>query len=134
MAMETFGADKEIMVSSVETLGRWLADCPRATDEEPSVETSLWLDRKTNQELLYLSKRFDMPKAALVQELVRAAVRDVFKAIPGDPISNELIPDLHDAGVDPERFRWFDLDGVAIDEGREELQAMMEFEGRSGET
>ena len=114
--MENFGADKEIVMSSVETLGRWLADCPRARDEEPSVETSLWLDLTTNQELLYLSKRFDVPKAELTQELVRAAVRDVFKVIPGDPIPKELIPDLHDAGVDPERFRWFDLDGAAVEE------------------
>ncbi len=117
-------------MSSVETLGRWLSDCPRARDEEPSVETSLWLDRKTNQELLYLSKRFDIPKAEIVRQLIRAAIRDVFKVIPSDPIPNELIPDLHDAGVDPERFRWFDLDGVASEENEEELQAM-EFSGPS---
>ncbi|MBA4116493.1 MAG: hypothetical protein H0X71_08685, partial [Rubrobacter sp.] len=57
-------------MSSVETLGRWLADCPRARDEEPPVEASLWLDRKTNQELLYLSKRFAIPKAELIQQLL----------------------------------------------------------------
>jgi len=128
--MGDFGEDKEVMMSSVETLGRWLADCPRARNEEPSVETTLLLDRKTNQELLYLSKRFDVPKAELVQQLIRAAVRDIFKVIPSDPIPNELIPDLHDAGVDPERFRWFDLDGVASEENEEELQAM-EFSGPS---
>jgi hypothetical protein len=128
--MKNFGADKEIVMSSVETFGRWLADRPRARDEEPSIETSLWLDRTTNKELLYLSKRFDVPKAKPVQELVQAAVRDVFKVIPGDPIPNELIPDLHDAGVDPEKFRWFDLDGVAVEEKEEGLQAI-DFGGPS---
>lgn len=118
------------MSSSVETMARWLADCPRASDEEPPVETSLWLDRQTNQELLYLSKRFDIPEAELLRELLRAAVRDVFKVIPSDPIPNEMIPDLHDAGVDPERFRWFDLYGTAVQEKEEGLQAM-EFDGPS---
>ena len=114
-------------MSSVESLGRWLAYCLRARDEEPSVETSLQLDRKTNRELLYLSKRFGMPKATLIQELVRAAISDVFRVIPGDPVPSELIPDLHDADVDPETFKWFDLDGVATDEEKEELQ-VMEFD------
>ena len=53
---KTFEADKGAAIASVETLGRWLVCCLRGGDEEPSVETSLRLNRKTNQELLYLSR------------------------------------------------------------------------------
>ncbi len=111
-------------MTSVEALGWWLADRSRTAARGPFVETRLLLDRETNQGLLYLSRRFGMPKTTLLRELVRAAVKDVFAVIPGDPLPADLISNLRDAGVDPERFRRFDLESVKEDEEREELQVL----------
>ena len=88
------------------------------------LETTLLLDRETNQRLLYLSKRFSIPKTTLLRELVRAAVKDVFAVIPGDPLPAGLVSDLRGAGVDPESFQWFDVESVKEDEEREELQVL----------
>jgi hypothetical protein len=111
-------------VTSVEALGLWLADRPRTAARGPFVETRLLLDRETNQRLLYLSKRFSLPKATLLRELVRAAVKDVFTVIPGDPLPTQLVLDLRGISVDPERLRWFDLESVKEDEEREEPQVL----------
>jgi hypothetical protein len=111
-------------LTSVEALGWWLADRPRTEARGPFMETRLLLDRETNERLLYLSKRFSIPKATLLRELVRAAVKDVFAVIPGDPLPAELVSDLRGAGVNPESFRWFDLQSVKEDEEREELQGL----------
>ena len=106
-------------MTSVEALGWWLADHLQTTEAHgPFLETRLLLDRETNQRLLYLSKRFSIPKTTLLRELVRVAVEDIFAVIHGDPLPTELVPDLRGAGVDPERLRWFDLESVNKDERR----------------
>jgi hypothetical protein len=71
-------------VTSVEALGRWLADRPQTEAREPFIETRMPLDRETGERLLYLSKWFAVPKTTLLRELVRAAVKDVFAVIPSD--------------------------------------------------
>jgi hypothetical protein len=48
------------------------------------VQSRLLLDAETNHRLLYLSKRFGIPKTTLLRELVRAAVKDIFEVIPGE--------------------------------------------------
>ena len=112
-------------MTSVQALGWWLADHPRATEaHEPFVQSRLLLDGETNQRLLYLSKRFGIPKTTLLRELVRAAVKDIFAVIPGDRLPAELLADLRSAGVDPESFRWFDLESVKEEEEREEEKAL----------
>jgi hypothetical protein len=88
------------------------------------VQSRLLLDAETNHRLLYLSKRFGIPKTTLLRELVRAAVKDIFEVIPGDPLPAGLLPDLRGAGVDPENFRWFDLESVKEEEEKEEQQAL----------
>ena len=100
-------------MSSVETLGRWLSDCPRPLEDAPSAELSLPLDGEMDRELRYLSARFGLRGDDLAKELLRSALRDTFAVIPSDPIPLELLPDIHDAGLDPSEFRWFDLDGAA---------------------
>jgi hypothetical protein len=112
-------------LTSVQALGWWLADHPRTTEAHgPFVESRLLLDGETNHRLLYLSKRFSIPKTTLLRELVRAAVKDIFAVIPGDALPTDLVPDLRGAGVDPESFRRFDLESVKEEEEREELQAL----------
>jgi hypothetical protein len=107
-------------LTSVEALGWWLADRPQTEAHRHFVQTRLLLDRETDERLLYLSKRFSIPKTTLLRELVRAAVKDIFAVIPGDPPPTALAPDLRGAGVDSERLRWFDLESVKEDEEREE--------------
>jgi hypothetical protein len=93
-------------LTSVEALGWWLADHPQTTEAHgPFLETRLLLDKETNQRLLYLSKRFTIPKTTLLRELVRAAMKDVFAVIPGDPIPTALAPELRDVGVEEESRR-----------------------------
>lgn len=114
-------------VSSVEALARWLNERPRdESDGSFTSETRVRLGREANRRLLYLSRRFGVPKEDLAGWLVRSAIKDVFDAIPGDPLPHRMIPDLHDAGVDPETYRWFDLDGVEADELLEELTGSSE--------
>lgn len=108
-------------MSSVEAFARWMDGPPRASGGRAPAETRVRLDGGANRRLLYLSKRFGVSKEDLAGELVRSAIEDVFDAIPGDPLPDEMIPDLHNAGVDPETYRWFDLDGVEDDELLEEL-------------
>ena len=73
-------------MTSVEALGWWLAGRPQIEASELLIETRLPLDRETGERLLYLSKRFAIPKRTLLRELVRAAVKDVFAMIPSDPL------------------------------------------------
>ena len=115
-------------MTSVQALGWWLADHPRVTEaHEPFVQSRLLLDRETNQRLLYLSKRFAIPKTTLLRELVRAAVKDIFAVIPGDRPPAELLADLRGAGVDPESLRWFDLESLKEEEEKEEEQKALRF-------
>ena len=99
-------------MGSVETLGRWLSECPRPSEDLLSAELSLPLDGEMDRRLRYLSARFGIRGDDLAKELLWSALRDTFAVIPGDPIPPELLPDIHDAGLDPAEFRWFDLDGV----------------------
>ena len=99
-------------MGSEETLGRWLSKCPRPSEDAPSVGLSLPLDGEMDRELRYLSSRFGICGDDIAKELLRAALRDTFAVIPSDPIPPELLPDIHDARLDPAEFRWFDLDGV----------------------
>jgi hypothetical protein len=82
----------EAKLTSVEALGWWLADRPRTEAHMHFVETRLLLDRETNERLLYLSKRFSIPKRTLLRELVRAAVKDIFTVIPSDPLPTSSSP------------------------------------------
>jgi hypothetical protein len=68
-------------VTSVEAPGWWLAGRPQTEARGPFIETRIPLHRENNERLLYLSKRFAVPKTTLLRELVRAAVRDVFVVI-----------------------------------------------------
>lgn len=104
-------------MSSVEALGMWLSECPRPSEDVPSVAVSLPLDGVMDRKLRYLSARFGLHRDDLTRELLRAALRDTFAMISSDPIPSKLLPDIHDAGLDPEEYRWFDLDGVGEDEG-----------------
>lgn len=105
--------------SSVEAYGRWLDTRPRFGTQQSAVATTLDLDEGTNSRLLYLARRFGVPKRELAADLLRSATKDVFDVIPGDPVPDSLIPDLHDAGIDPLTYKFFDLDG-ADREGLEE--------------
>lgn len=111
--------NKNPRTSSVEAYGRWLDTRPRFGTLGNSVVTTLDLDKETNSRLLYLARRFGVPKRKLAADLLRSATKDVFDVIPGDPVPASLIPDLHDAGVDPLTYKFFDLDGLA-GEGPEE--------------
>jgi hypothetical protein len=82
------------------------------------------LDRETSERLLYLSKRFTIPKTTLLRELVRAAVKDVFAVIPSDPPLAGLVCDPGDGRVTPEGSQWFDPQRVNEGEDREELQVL----------
>jgi hypothetical protein len=108
-------------MSSVEAFGRWLNERPRK-DGRATVTTKIRLDREANRQLLYLSKRFAMPKKTLAEDLLRTALKDVFAIVPGDPVPNEMIPCLHDAGIAPEAYKWFDLGSVDVEEEVEELE------------
>jgi hypothetical protein len=79
-------------VTSVEALGWRLAGRPPTEAREPFIETRIPLDRETSERLLYLSKRFGIPKTTLLRELVRAAVKDVFAVIPSDPLPTSSSP------------------------------------------
>ncbi|MBA4116640.1 MAG: hypothetical protein H0X71_09470 [Rubrobacter sp.] len=82
-------------MSSVETLDRWLSKCPRPAESVPSVMVNL------------------PPDGEMDRELLRAAPRDTFVVILGGPIPPALLPNIHDAGLDPEEYRCFGLDAVA---------------------
>jgi hypothetical protein len=112
-------------LTSVEALDWWLVGCPQTEAREPFIETRMPLDRETSERLLYLSKRFAIPKTTLLRELVRAAVKDVFVVIPSDPPLARLVCDPRDGGVPPEDFQWFDPQRVKEGEDREELQVLM---------
>jgi hypothetical protein len=99
-------------LTSVEALGWWPTDSPRTGAHRHFVETRLLLDSETNERLLYLSKRFNVPKPTLLRELVRAAVKDISAVIPGDPLPTEPVLDLRGAGVDSERLWWFEVESV----------------------
>ncbi len=86
-------------MSCVETLDRWLSKCPRPAESVPSVMVNL------------------PPDGEMDRELLRAALKDTFAVIPGDPIPPGLLPDIHDAGLDPDEYRWFDLDDVKMENG-----------------
>lgn len=111
-------------MSTIEALGWWLADQSQAEARGPFVETRVLLDRETNQQILYLSKRFGVPKTTLIRKLLQAAARDVFAVIPGDPPPYGLIRDPGGASGAPDAFRWFDLQSIREDEEREERQAL----------
>ena len=103
---------KEDEVGRVETLGRWLSECPRPSGDVLSAESSLPLDGEMDRQLRYPSERFGIRGDDLADELRRSALRETFAVIPSDPISTELLPEIHDAGLDPAECRRFDLDGV----------------------
>lgn len=111
-------------MTSVEALGWWLAGRPQTEAREPFIETRIPLDRETSERLLYLSKRFAIPKTTLLRELVRAAVKDVFAVIPSDPRLAGLVCDPRDGGVTPEGSQWFDPQRIKEGEDREELQVL----------
>jgi predicted DNA-binding protein len=111
-------------LTSVEALGWWLAGRPQTEAREPFIETRIPLDRETSERLLYLSKRFAIPKRTLLRELVRAAVDDVFAVIPSDQPLARLVCDPGDSRVTPEGAQWFDPQRVKEGENREELQVL----------
>jgi hypothetical protein len=101
-------------LTSVDALGWWQTDSPRTGAHRHFVETRLLLDRETNERLLYLSKRFNVPKPTLLRELVRAAVKDISAVIPAIRYPEPVL-DLRGAGVDPERLWWFEVESVKED-------------------
>ena len=80
-------------MTRVEALGWWLAGRLQTEAREPFIETRMPLDRETSERLLYLSKRFAIPKRTLLRELVRADVDDVFAVNPSDPPLARLVCD-----------------------------------------
>ncbi len=82
----------EAKLTSAEALGWWLAARPQTEAREPFIATRIPLDRETSERLLYLSKRFSIPKRTLLRELVRAAVKDIFTVIPSDPLPTSSSP------------------------------------------
>jgi hypothetical protein len=100
-------------MSSVETSGRWLSNSSRLAEDVPSVMVNPPLDGGMDWELRYLSVRFGIHGGDLTRELLRPAPRDTFVVMPGDPIPHALLFDIHDAGLDPEEYRWFDLEPAA---------------------
>jgi hypothetical protein len=111
-------------LTRVEALGWWLAGRLQTEAREPFIETRMPLDRETSERLLYLSKRFAIPKRTLLRELVRADVDDVFAVIPSDPPLARLVCDPGDGRVTPEGSQWFDPQRVNEGEDREELQVL----------
>jgi|SRR5215210_1652096 len=95
---------------NVETLRYWL-------------ERSIQLDRRTDRELLYLSNRFGMTKANLIQELVRVAMAILYAAS-RSTTSSELITGLYNPGLAPDEFWWSNADSVVLDAQGETLRAM----------
>jgi hypothetical protein len=111
-------------LTSVEALGWWLAGRPQTEAREPFIETRVPLDWETSERLLYLSKRFAIPKRTLLRELVRAAVDDVFAVIPSAQPLAGLVCDPGDSRVTPKGAQWFDPQRVKEGENREELQVL----------
>lgn len=90
-------------MSSVQAFGKWMAERPHGGPS--NVVQQIRLDEHTATQIAYLSQRFGTPKATLAAELLRAAVKDVMREIPGNmkvkdhPIGDELVRDY---GFDPE--------------------------------
>ncbi|MDP9438494.1 MAG: hypothetical protein M3P49_07095 [Actinomycetota bacterium] len=88
-------------MSSVDALAKWLYERPRA-EGGPTKVLQIRLDQDSNRTLAYLSKRFGMPKATVAQELLRAAMKDTLRAIPGNKIEleyDELTNDMVEVRV-----------------------------------
>ena len=108
-------------MTSAEALGWWLAGRPQTEARGPFIETRIPLDRETSERLLYLSKRFAIPKRTLLRELVRAAVDDIFAVIPSDQPLAGLVCDPGDGRVTPEGAR----EGKASDANPQRVRPLL---------
>ena len=86
-------------MSSVQAFGKWMAERPHGGPS--NVVQQIRLDEHTAKQISYLSQRFGTPKATLAAELLRAAVKDVMREIPGNikvkdhPAADVLMDEYH---------------------------------------
>jgi hypothetical protein len=113
-------------VTSVQALGWWLADPPAHNRSTRALRAEQATARRRNQpqtpvSLQALWHTEDYPPKGACKGGGEGHLRgDPWR----DPLPAGLLPDLRGAGVDPENFRWFDLESVKEEEEKEEQQAL----------